>query len=87
MADNSWTETGITFNNKPAAGASPIASQTILDMTQRTYTFDVTAYVQAQLALGHKTVSFVLKNPSGSGPAFIFNSREAGSNKPTLVVT
>jgi uncharacterized delta-60 repeat protein len=87
VANNSWTETGITFNNAPAASASPIASATILDTTQRTYTFDVTAYVKAQLALGNKTVSFVLKNPSNSGPAFIFNSREAGSNKPALTVT
>jgi uncharacterized delta-60 repeat protein len=87
VADTSWSETGITFNNKPAAGSSALASATILDTTPRTYTWDVTSYVKSQFAAGHKVVSFVLENAANSNPAVLFNSREAGSNKPALVVT
>ena len=87
VADTSWTETGITFNNKPAAGTSVLASNTIANTTPTMYTFDVTAYVKAQLAAGIKTVSFVLKNPSNSSPFVVFNSKEAGSNAPTLTIS
>jgi hypothetical protein len=44
--------------------------------------------VKAELAAGHKTISLLLKNPNvSSGPYCQFNSREASSNKPQLLVT
>jgi uncharacterized delta-60 repeat protein len=87
IADNSWLETGITWNKRRTPGATALASATITGTTPALYTFDVTAYVKAQLAAGNKTVSFVLINSANSSPAVIFNSREAGSNKPTLTIT
>jgi uncharacterized delta-60 repeat protein len=87
IADNSWAETGITWNKRRTPGASPLASATITGTTPMLYSFDVTAYIKAQLSAGNKTVSFVLINAASTSPAAIFNSREAGSNKPTLVVT
>ncbi len=87
VADTTWSESGINFNNKPAAGSTVLASATIVNTTPAMYTFDVTGYVKAQLAAGHKTVSFLLKNPSSSSPFAIFNSREAPANTPTLAIT
>jgi hypothetical protein len=87
IADNSWLETGITWNKRRTPGATALASATITGTTQKLYTFDVTAYVKAQLAAGIKTVSFVLINSANTSPAAIFNSKEASSNKPTLVVS
>jgi uncharacterized delta-60 repeat protein len=87
VSDTTWTENLITFNNMPTVGSSVLASNTIVNTTPTMYTFDVTAYVKAQLALGNKTVSFALKNPSNSSPFVVFNSKEAGSNAPTLTVS
>ena len=87
VADTSWSETAINFNNKPAAGSTALGTATIANTTQTMYTFDVTAYVKAQLAAGHKTVSFALKNPSGGSPYVIFNLREASSGQPQLAIT
>jgi uncharacterized delta-60 repeat protein len=87
VADTSWLETGMTWNKKRAVSASPLASATITGTTPQTVTFDVTAYVKAQLAKGIKVVSFALINSTASTSAILFNSREAAGNKPTLVVS
>src|SRR5439155_14112299 len=50
VANTSWTEGGITFNNEPAAGATPLATATIIDNTARFYDFDVTAYLKGEKA-------------------------------------
>ncbi len=86
VADTSWTESGITFNNAPAAGPTPLASTTITGTSPATYTLDVTAYVKAQKAAGNNIISFVLKNPLASNSAVIFNSREAGMG-PSLQIS
>jgi uncharacterized delta-60 repeat protein len=87
IADNSWLETGITWNKRRTPGATALASATITGTTPAMYSFDVTAYIKAQLAAGIKTVSFVLINSANTSPAVIFNSKEAASNKPTLTVS
>jgi uncharacterized delta-60 repeat protein len=87
VADTSWVENTIDFNNKPAAGTTALASATIQDTTKRTYTLDITAYVKAQLAAGHKVISLVLKNPASSSDFMTFDSKEAGATGPQLVVS
>jgi uncharacterized delta-60 repeat protein len=77
VADTSWTENGITFNNAPAGGASPLASATVTGTTGSSYTLDITNYVKSQLAAGHHTISLMLKNLSTSNAVVIFNSRES----------
>jgi uncharacterized delta-60 repeat protein len=85
--DTTWSENQITFNNKPATTGSAIATTTIVNNTPQLYTWDVTAYVKAQLAAGHKTITLVLENLGNSDPFATFASREAGSNGPQLLVT
>jgi len=86
VADTSWSESGITFNNKPAPGASALGSATIVGTTPKLYEFDVTNFLKQEQALGHKIVSFALKNPASSASQVVFNSREASANHPTLSV-
>ncbi|HEX4792518.1 MAG TPA: DNRLRE domain-containing protein [Humisphaera sp.] len=87
VPNTTWSETGITFNNKPAPTGSALASATILDTTPRLYTFDLTAFIKSQLALGTKVITLELKNPAARTPIVLFNSREAASNGPQLLMT
>ena len=81
-----WQESGITWSNRPTGG-SLRASRTITDSTARWYEFDVTDYVESERAAGDLTVAFRLKIVQSSSPAVTFNSGEASSNKPQLVIT
>ena len=87
VADTSWSETGITFNNAPATGSTALDTETVTGTSLQMVQFDVTAYVKAQKAAGHNTVSFALKDPSTSNSFVEFNSREAGSSGPQLNIT
>ncbi len=71
--DNTWTETGITWNNRPArtSGAA--------DTTNTWVEYDITS-----LLTGNGTFSFVLAGDSRDDVRF--SSRE-GSNPPQLVIT
>ncbi len=46
VSNTTWTESAITWNNKPATGAS-LGSATVTDSIGRYYTWDITAYVQS----------------------------------------
>ncbi|MGX5819498.1 CBM96 family carbohydrate-binding protein [Chitinophaga lutea] len=87
VATTSWTESTITWNNKPAAGASALATTVVTDSIPRWYTWDVTGYVNAERAAGRNTVSFAMLPITISTPILSFNSKEAAGNAPQLVVT
>ena len=77
-ADNNWTETGITWNNRPARLGEASDNK---DSTRR-YSwieYDVTA-----LVAGNGTYTFVLAGDSNDGVRF--SSRES-SNGPQLIIT
>src|SRR4029077_12977003 len=48
VADTSWTETGINFNNAPAAGPTPLATTKITGVGGDIYIWDVSSYVKAE---------------------------------------
>jgi acid phosphatase type 7 len=76
--DNTWTETGITWNNRPAAVTGAISS--LGAATANTWAeYDLTAYIT-----GNGTYNFVLQPDSTDGVTF--TSRE-GSAPPQLVLT
>jgi fibronectin type 3 domain-containing protein len=88
VADNTWTESGITWNNQPAIGTTALASNTVIDSTPRWYSFDITSYIQAAKASGASLVSIALQMTTFDSSAYVaFNSREATSNTPQLVVS
>ncbi|HLE64017.1 MAG TPA: Ig-like domain-containing protein, partial [Pyrinomonadaceae bacterium] len=87
VASTTWTETGILWSNKPTSGSTALATVTVTDNVSGLYEWDVTAFVKAEINAERNLVSLVLKNPSTSTPYATFNSREAASNPPELVIT
>lgn len=89
VATTTWVESGsgsITFNNKPASGATPLATSVIGNNVPRWYEFDVTSYLQAEKAAGRNVVSLAVKNTAQSSPFASFNSKEATSSQPQLIL-
>ncbi len=76
--DNTWTETGITWNNKPAATGAAIAN--VAAATAGTWSeYDLTGHIT-----GNGTYNLVLLPDSTDGVQY--DSRE-GTSPPQLVVT
>lgn len=82
VTGDGWTETGITWNNKPALGAQE-GSQLSFGATGW-YEFDVTGYVSVEYG-GDKTVTIALSDNTQVNKMIEMDSRE-GANKPVLVV-
>src|SRR5574341_1798024 len=78
-ADNSWSETGITWTNRPVRATTAVDSRGPL-AASAWVEFDVTA-----LVAGNGTYTIVLATTSTDGA--IFHAREATSNPPQLVLT
>ena len=86
-SNTSWSEGGLTWNNKPAAGSTLRGSFTVSGTTARWYEIDLTSFLRAEKAAGRNLVTLVLKNPIQSASKTVINSDEAASNRPQLVVT
>ena len=87
VSNTTWTETGITWNNKPTSGTTALATVTVTDNVARFYEWDITAFIQSEKSAGCNVVALALKGTLSSSPYTFFNSREASSNRPQLVVT
>jgi endoglucanase len=85
-ANDAWTEGGLTWNNKPAAGTTVRGSFTVAGTSNATYEVDLTSLLQAEKAAGRNVVTLVLKNPNVSDAWTIFASDEA-AGAPVLVIT
>jgi uncharacterized delta-60 repeat protein len=84
VADTTWDEQAITFNNRPDNGSPALSQTTIIDNTFRWYEWDVTNYVKAEMAAGRNIISLVVRNATPSDALASFNSSEAILNKPQL---
>ena len=82
-ATDSWTETGITWNNKPAKGTQLV--NTSVSTTSAYAVFSVTSFVNGEYA-GDKTVTLVVVQPNDSAKLIQCSSDEAATNKPILEV-
>ena len=87
VSNTSWTESALTWNNKPASAATALATATVTDATARYYNWNVASYIQSELAAGRTKVSFVLKNQQETQGRLLWNSKETGSNAPQLTIT
>jgi hypothetical protein len=87
VVDNSWTERGLTWRNSPALGVRQGAGQTV--PTAAGYVeWDVGAFVRSQKAAGKLAVSLAVRMDAVvSNTVDTFNSREAASNWPRLVIS
>jgi hypothetical protein len=86
VTDEAWTETAITWNNKPALGMKQ--STLPIGTTAQYREWNVTPFVKAQQMAGRDNVNFAIsmENDTTSSPD-TYNSREAGNNQPQLVIT
>ncbi|MEW5977242.1 MAG: DNRLRE domain-containing protein [Acidobacteriota bacterium] len=84
VSSTGWTETGITWNNRPLSSAVALAMATIRNSSQAWYEVDITGFIQTEKAAGRNTVSLVLK--SATVGSCTFGSREAGSGRPQLLI-
>ena len=84
VSSTTWAEgsTGVTWNTRPAHGGTALASSTITSSAAHYYTWGVTAAVVQKGLL-----SFAVAMPSVAGSPDEFNTREATSNPPQLVLT
>ncbi|HEV7299834.1 MAG TPA: DNRLRE domain-containing protein, partial [Tepidisphaeraceae bacterium] len=86
--NNTWTEMGITWNlmEPISAKTAELDEETVSSSVPGWYTFNVTGLVAAKKAAGDTSVSLEVRAPNWSNRLPRFNSREATSNKPELVV-
>lgn len=85
ITDNSWTESGITWNNMPAMIAA-LSSTNVARGASANYTWDVTSFVASQRTAGTNLVSLGIKDNTTSTQNCNFNSKEATSNRPKLTI-
>jgi subtilisin family serine protease len=86
--DTTWSETGITWNNRPATTGSALDEVTLANSTTgQWYEWDVSAFVRAQQANGRTSVTLVIKHSTVSTTYAKWNSRENAANQPQLLVT
>jgi hypothetical protein len=78
-----WTESGITWNNKPAKGGE----LSVLEMasTMEWQEIDITSYVQSQYE-GDKKVSLTIARDVQQYRLSTYNSKENMANKPYLEI-
>ncbi|UXP33882.1 DNRLRE domain-containing protein [Reichenbachiella agarivorans] len=80
---DAWSEHTVTWNSAPSDGSS-ITSEA-LSTENVYYEFDVTAYVQSQIS-GDGVVSVSLWDASATNKIVNFNSNDAATNRPELVI-
>ncbi|HEY1202173.1 MAG TPA: DNRLRE domain-containing protein, partial [Niastella sp.] len=86
VATTSWTENALTWNNKPAGGATALATSAVISAAFNYVSWDITGYVKSEIAAGRKLISLALKAAEANDSRIFFNSAEAGNNPPQLVI-
>ncbi|MFL6601569.1 MAG: DNRLRE domain-containing protein [Steroidobacteraceae bacterium] len=81
---DSWTEPGLTWDNQPAAGSTLVTVP--VGRSAQYWEWNLTTFVQNQIATGQHIMSLELQNDATTSDPANFNSREAASNRPQLVV-
>jgi hypothetical protein len=83
----SWSESTLTWNNRPAPTTATLATTNTIGSTARWYEWDITSFLQAEKSAGRNVVTLVLRMPTNSQSQMIFNSDEAASDQPELALT
>ncbi|MBI4750179.1 MAG: PQQ-dependent sugar dehydrogenase [Acidobacteria bacterium] len=87
VANNTWVEQSITWNNRPPAGSNAFASLIFPNATEQWIEADVTSYVRSQVQNGKTIFSMVLSTSTNSTVIPQLNSRETTNTRPQLVIT
>jgi len=86
VSNTSWTDTSLTFNNRPSAGTTPLGSIDVAGTSPQWKTVNLTTYAQQQRAAGQTTIAIALRNPADALPYSGFGSRESGARAPQLFI-
>jgi len=87
VTNTSWLENTITWNNKPVAQTAIVATANVNSTTNQYYQWDLTSLIASLRSTGINSVTIKLINTNSSNNQVIFNSREAASNRPQLVIS
>ncbi|MCK4923199.1 MAG: DNRLRE domain-containing protein, partial [Bacteroidales bacterium] len=82
--DDNWNERVVTWATAPVSGDT--IATTMISSPDTYYEWSVTTYVKAQLSID-SVISICVEDLTLAGDNIEFNSREAGSNRPVLVIT
>lgn len=85
VSNTGWTENALTWNNKPATGVA-LDTVTVSNTAYVYYSWDVTAWVNAELTAGRTNIALALKSLTAHDPRIFWNSSEASSNPPQLLI-
>lgn len=80
VTDTTWTETTITFNNRPVSDLIPVT--TFRPSRTGTVVVDLTSYIKANAG---RVISFTIQ--AGGTNNLIIASKEAATGKPSLNIT
>src|SRR4051812_8170130 len=81
----SWSESKITWNNKPSPGVVAGAG-TVKSKTAAWLDVDVTSYLLSERGQGRGGVSFALHTAATTTPILKANTKDASTNRPQLVL-
>jgi hypothetical protein len=87
VADNTWTETGITWRNKPALGVRLFKA--MVTTAPKYHEWTITDYVNERRAAGDQVINLAVQMDVAASPKpDTFEAKEtATENKPQLVLT
>jgi hypothetical protein len=83
--DDYWSETEMTWNNRPSTTGTLIATIPDAGTVGQTYSVDVTDYINAESG-GDGKASLVLIQPANASRLVQFGSREDATNRPVLAI-
>ncbi|MCD8483042.1 MAG: DNRLRE domain-containing protein [Verrucomicrobia bacterium] len=87
VASSNWSETTVTWNNKPARDLTAYSSVVVTDDIDRVYSFDVSSLLVDALQQNAEYVTFALVNTQNTNPTTIWHSKETvGGIAAQLVV-
>jgi phosphatidylserine/phosphatidylglycerophosphate/cardiolipin synthase-like enzyme len=86
VADTTWNETTITWNNKPVYASTVEATVEVSGTAAQWYDVDLTTFAKTQRALGRTAISIAIVCPLDTLPYVAFGSRES-SARPELLIT
>ena len=85
-ADSPWSESTLNWSNRPLVDATPLATTVVAGTTAKWCEIDLTAYLKTRVASGSGEVTLVLRSKTATSTLCQFNSDEATSSQPQLVI-
>ncbi|HEX8323967.1 MAG TPA: DNRLRE domain-containing protein [Tepidisphaeraceae bacterium] len=87
-ASPTWNEASTVWSDRPSSTGTKLGTITVDSITAGWYELNITSFIQAKLAANASSVSFVLRADQSvtTDPYAAFNSSEAASDKPQLVL-